>query len=58
MGGYGSCPICRQVRPLTVHHDKMIGEKIMLCRPCHDIIETYYRYQQKVLSVAPAQAGP
>lgn len=46
MAGWGTCPGCGKKTDLTEHHVKgddwkKTGEKIMLCRTCHDVVGRY-----------------
>jgi hypothetical protein len=43
MGGKGTCPCCKKLKDLTEHHDKQFKEKVMICRPCHDVIEEHIK---------------
>lgn len=45
MGGLGKCPCCKEWINLTEHHDTELNVKVMLCRPCHNIIEEYIKVQ-------------
>ncbi len=53
MGGLGICPCCKSVKSLTVHHDKEIGEKIMICDTCHKILEEYLKARDKYSKMKP-----
>ena len=48
MGGKGVCPCCKNMMDLTEHHDHHIDTKVMICRPCHNIIEEYIKTQNKI----------
>lgn len=48
MGGIGTCPCCKADKDLTEHHDKSINKKVMICRACHDILEEYIKYREKI----------
>ncbi len=48
MSGFGDCRCCKKYKKLTTHHDKVLNEKIMTCRDCHDIVEEYVKIQDKV----------
>jgi hypothetical protein len=46
LGGWGKCPCCGKKAMLTEDHVKKddgrkTGEKVMICRDCHIIIENY-----------------
>ena len=43
MGGLGTCPCCKLDKLLTEHHSDELGEKIMICRDCHNVIEEYFK---------------
>ncbi len=53
MGGLGICPCCKKDQSLTEHHDKVIKQKIMICRACHDIVEEYLKTQAKYSTLEP-----
>ena len=48
MSGFGDCRCCKKYKKLTTHHDKLLNEKIMICRDCHDVVEAYIKIQNKV----------
>ena len=50
MSGYGTCPGCREITKLTVHHDKNLKIKVMICDSCHKVIESYIQYCGKIKS--------
>jgi hypothetical protein len=52
MGGLGKCPCCKKDKLLTVHHDKEIQKKVMICRDCHSVIEEYVKLQKKYSKLA------
>jgi len=47
MGGLGACPCCKLDKLLTEHHSSELGEKIMVCRDCHNVIEEYFKLIDK-----------
>ena len=53
MGGYGSCPLCKETKLMTTHHDKTIKRRMMMCRECHNIVEAYVLYQKKISDLPP-----
>jgi len=48
---FGDCRCCKKYKKLTIHHDKELKEKVMICRECHDIIEEYIKVQAKIRAI-------
>jgi len=58
MGGWGKCPLCKEDKKFTEHHEKSIGEKILICQRCHGIIEEYLKLVEKYRCLIQGEEGP
>ena len=39
-----NCPLCKKANADTVHHEKWLDVKFMICDDCHKLINRYYQY--------------
>ena len=37
-----NCPLCKLVNADTLHHEKVVNEKFMICEECHKRLNRYY----------------
>ena len=37
-----NCPLCKKVNANTLHHEKIVNERFMICLECHKILNRYY----------------
>ena len=37
-----NCPLCKLVNADTLHHEKVVNEKFMICLECHTRLNRYY----------------
>lgn len=37
-----NCPLCKLVNADTMHHEKVVNKKFMICEECHKRLNRYY----------------
>jgi hypothetical protein len=48
---FGDCRCCKKYKKLTIHHDKELKEKVMICLDCHIVVEEYIKIQAKIRGI-------